>query len=75
MSEPLFQVLRGHPTDEEVTALALVLTAKLAASQAADRGGRGGAPRHAGGWADPARAVRPALTPAPGAWRASARPR
>ncbi len=64
--EPLLRVVRGQPTDEEAAALAVVLTAKLAARPAYGRAGRAAA---CGGWADRARALRAPLTPGPGAWR------
>jgi acyl-CoA carboxylase epsilon subunit len=64
---PLLRVVRGQPTAEEAAALAVVLTAKLAARPAQDR-------RPRGGWADRARALRAPLTPGPGAWRRSQSP-
>jgi hypothetical protein len=68
--EPLLRVVRGQPTDEEAAALSVVLAAKLAASRAPARERRA----TVGGWADRARAMRPALTPGPGAWRNAAKP-
>jgi hypothetical protein len=67
--EPFLRVVRGQPTAEETAALAVVLTAKLAARPAP--GPRG---RATGGWADRGKALRAPLTPGPGAWRNSARP-
>jgi acyl-CoA carboxylase epsilon subunit len=69
--EPLLRVVAGQPTGEETAALAVVLTAKLAARPA-----RGRAECVAvGGWADRARAMRTPLTQGPGAWRNAASPR
>ena len=67
--EPLLRVVRGQPTDEETAALAVVLTAKLAARPAYGHAGRA-----TGGWADRARALRTPLTPGRGAWRNAAHP-
>jgi hypothetical protein len=71
-AEPLFRVVAGHPTDEETAALAAVLGARLAAGPPAGHRPSGRGP--AGRWADPARSMRPPLTPGPRAWRNSARP-
>lgn len=64
---PLFSVVHGHPTDEEVAALVAVLTAT----------GGGVGPRtpapHRSTWADPARRMQPTLAPGPDVWRLSAR--
>jgi hypothetical protein len=65
--EPLFQVVHGNPSGEEIAALAVVLAAKLAVGPAAGHGpARRGAASH---WADRAQAMRPPLTPGPDAWR------
>jgi hypothetical protein len=66
--EPLLRVVAGQPTGEEAAALAVVLTAKLAARPEPGRAERVAV----GGWADRARAMRAPLTPGPGAWRRSA---
>lgn len=65
--EPLFRVLRGDPTAEELAAL---VGALLAGRRTAIPGPAAPASR----WA---RSARPtvALRPGPGAWRASALPR
>jgi hypothetical protein len=63
--EPLLRVVRGQPPEEEAAALAVVLTAKLAARAAQGHAER--AP--VGGWADRARAMRAPLIRGPGAWR------
>jgi acyl-CoA carboxylase epsilon subunit len=67
---PLLRVVRGQPTGEETAALAVVLTAKLAARPAQAREERA----IAGGWADRARAMRAPLAPGRGAWRNTVRP-
>jgi len=66
----LFRVVRGEPDDAEVAALTAVLAA-FSGAAAADEDAR--ATRDA--WSDPAARLRTPLTPGPGAWRASARPR
>ncbi|TDD72932.1 acyl-CoA carboxylase subunit epsilon [Jiangella aurantiaca] len=68
MSEtPLLRVVRGNPTDEELVALVVVLTAKAAAGRAS-----ASPPRSA--WASYWTRRRAPLTPGAGAWRASALP-
>jgi hypothetical protein len=65
---PVFRVVRGHPTEEEVAALLVVLSARATAEPTT------AAPATASGWASYARAIRAPLQPGPGAWQASARP-
>ena len=66
--QPMFSVVKGSPTDEEVAALVAVLT--LA--------GRSSAPEtettRPSGWAAYWRTVRAPIIPGPNAWRMSARP-
>ncbi len=62
----LFRVVRGEPTDEELAALTVTLTALAGGEPAPAR-----APRST--WATPR--LRTALHPGPGAWRASTWPR
>ncbi|MBB5788329.1 acyl-CoA carboxylase epsilon subunit [Jiangella mangrovi] len=64
---PLFRVVRGTPTDEELAALVVVLTAKAAAGRAPS------APERSS-WASYWNHRAP-LAPGAGAWRASALPR
>jgi hypothetical protein len=64
---PAFRVVRGHPTEEEVAALLVVLSSRATAEPAP------AAPPTPSGWASYARAVRAPLQPGPGAWLASAR--
>jgi hypothetical protein len=68
-SAPAFRVVRGHPTEEELAALLVVLSARAAAEPTPTA-----ARTPASGWASYAQAVRAPLQPGPGAWRASARP-
>jgi Acyl-CoA carboxylase epsilon subunit len=65
---PAFRVLRGHPTEEEVAALLVVLAARATVEPTTT------APPTPSGWGSYARAVRAPLQPGPGAWLASARP-
>ncbi|HYP45130.1 MAG TPA: acyl-CoA carboxylase subunit epsilon [Propionibacteriaceae bacterium] len=67
---PLFSVVRGTPTDEELAALVAVLSARTGAGQT----GAGPAePPTTSGWSAYWRAVRAPLRPGPGAWRAAGR--
>jgi hypothetical protein len=66
-AEPMFRVVKGCPTDEELAALVVVLSA-VAGSETTET--------HrspTGQWAAYWRAVRAPIRPGPGAWRASAR--
>ena len=67
MSDVLFSVVKGDPTDEELAALVVVLRM---------RAGRGpAAPQpQPSGWSAYRRTVRPPVLPGPDAWRMSARP-
>ena len=68
MSEtPLLRVVRGNPTDAELAALVVVLTAKAAAGRAPSAPSRSA---WASYWTH-----RTPLAPGAGAWRASALPR
>jgi hypothetical protein len=64
------RITAGQPTPQETAAVIVVLTA-LAARTAAD-GAPARAPRSS--WNEASRALRPALRPGPGAWRASGLP-
>jgi hypothetical protein len=71
---PLLRVIRGNPTDEELAALTVVVSAKLATRhQAAAQHGSGAAARR--GWPDRAALLRAPLITGLDAWRHSARPR
>ncbi|MCW2809637.1 MAG: hypothetical protein JWP61_95 [Friedmanniella sp.] len=64
---PLFSVVHGRPSVEEVAALVAVISA-------VSDGGRDAPPAaRPSVWADPARRMRPTLSPGPDAWRLSAR--
>ncbi|HEV2377174.1 MAG TPA: acyl-CoA carboxylase subunit epsilon [Streptosporangiaceae bacterium] len=71
--EPLFSVMAGQPTPEELAALTVVLARVLAARSAAAQAASysGTKPGH---WADRSHLLRVPLTPGPGAWRRSALP-
>jgi acyl-CoA carboxylase epsilon subunit len=66
---PRLTVVRGEPTAAELAAVVVVLSAR------GRRPGPAPAARPRSQWTDKARQLRPALTPGPGAWRASALPR
>ncbi|PZV97075.1 acyl-CoA carboxylase subunit epsilon [Micromonospora phaseoli] len=68
VEEPLFRVVRGVPTTEELAALvgAIVFRSRPSA---------GPAPVPASAWARSGRPAGGALTPGVGAWRASGLPR
>jgi Acyl-CoA carboxylase epsilon subunit len=66
--ESALRVVRGDATPDEVAALVTVLAALATAATPPKR-------PTAPGWSDRTAALRRPLTPAPGAWRASALPR
>ena len=70
---PMFSVVSGHPSAEELAALTAVVAATLAARTraAAARADAGPAPS---AWLDRAALTRTPLRPGPDAWRRSARP-
>jgi hypothetical protein len=63
---PLLRIVRGGPTDEELAAVVVALATRAAAAQHP-------APRSL--WRNRSRNIRPAVSPSPGAWRASGLPR
>jgi len=68
-ARPLFRVVRGDATPEEIAALVAVLAARGGGNDAPGR------PRSVkNGWSDRSRALRRPLSPGPGAWRGSALP-
>jgi Acyl-CoA carboxylase epsilon subunit len=67
MDEPLFRVVKGSPTEEELAALVTVFTLRQGA------GTPGSSPRQSG-WSAYWRSVRAPVQPGPGAWRMSGRP-
>jgi len=64
--EPVFSVVKGSPTDEEVAALVAVLTLARRREPEPDT--------RPSGWSAYWRTVRAPITPGPNAWRMSARP-
>jgi Acyl-CoA carboxylase epsilon subunit len=69
----LFEIVSGGATAEEIAALTAVLATMAAASRRNVVPARG--PTAMSIWAERSRLVRRPLAHAPGAWRASARPR
>lgn len=66
---PLFRVIRGDATPEEIAALVAVLAARGGGDDAPSP------PRSAkNGWSDRSRQLRRPLSPGPGAWRGSGLP-
>ena len=63
---PLFAVVKGNPTDEDLAALVAVLSLRS--------GGGGEPPPTPGGWSAYWRSVRAPVQPGPEAWRMSGRP-
>jgi len=70
---PLFSVLSGRPSAEELAALTAVVAAKLAARQRAAAAQEAAGPARSA-WLDRAALTRAPLRPGPGAWRRSGRP-
>lgn len=69
---PMLRVVRGDPTQAEIAALIMVITAR-ARRRAAARRHRPEPPHSA--WTDRSRLVREPMRPGPAAWQASAWPR
>jgi len=66
-ARPHLTVVRGEPTPEQLAALIAVVGARASSGSADEE------PPARSRWADPV--LRTPLSPAPGAWRASALPR
>jgi hypothetical protein len=66
-AEPLFQVVKGSPTDEELAAVIAVLTLRASVPAPEPR------PQESG-WSAYWRSVRAPVQPGPEAWRMSGRP-
>ena len=64
--EPMFSVVKGQPTDEELAALVVVLSSRRGSPAT----GKAGPPSQ---WAAYWRGLRAPITPGPGAWRQSTR--
>ena len=73
--EPALNVVAGHPSAEELAALAVALSAVLAADDGPAAAGPGGRPGRASGWADRSAMMDVPPRPGPDAWRRSGRPR
>ena len=67
LAPPLLRVVRGEPTDEELAALVVVVAMRSGAAAPA--------PVARSLWRSRSRNIRPAVSPSPGAWRASGLPR
>ncbi len=68
---PLFSVVRGSPTDEELAALVVALVVVLSARTSHLPGSPSRKPTS--GWSAYRHSVRTPLHPGPGAWRMSGR--
>jgi hypothetical protein len=66
--EPLFSVVKGSPTEDELAAVMTVLTTRFARQREPDD-----APARTG-WSAYWRSLRSPIQPGPSAWRMSARP-
>ena len=64
---PVLRIVRGNPTDDEVAALVVAVATRSAGAVEQP------APRSL--WRSRSRNIRPAVSPSPGAWRASGLPR
>jgi Acyl-CoA carboxylase epsilon subunit len=69
---PALSIVAGYPTPAETAAVTVVLTAVASAAAAGTQPDPAG---HRSAWSDRSRLLRPAVSPGPGAWRASALPR
>jgi hypothetical protein len=69
MDEPIFSVVKGSPTDDELAAVITVLTTLQRTGSAT-----GGETPRPSGWSAYWRSVRPVVARGPGAWRMSGRP-
>jgi hypothetical protein len=66
--QPVFSVVKGSPTEDELAAVMTVLTKRLGSQRQEDR-----RPARSG-WSAYWRSVRSPIQPGPSAWRMSARP-
>ena len=66
--QPLFTVVKGRPTDEELAALVVVFSSAATAPGPGNR-------THTSGWSSYWRSVRRPVQPGPDAWRLSGRQR
>jgi hypothetical protein len=72
-SEPLFTIVAGNPTANEIAAVVTVLAARL--GQAGGAGEARAVPGTRSGWSARSAVIRSPLSRGPGAWRAAALPR
>jgi hypothetical protein len=72
VGRPVFRVVRGDASAEEIAAVVTALAAVAGAGRAAAPGPH--SPRRLRAWADRAAMLRKPLRPGPEGWRASARP-
>jgi hypothetical protein len=66
--DPLFSIVKGSPTDDELAAVMMVLTIRFASPRQEET-----KPARTG-WSAYWRSVRSPIQPGPSAWRMSARP-
>jgi acyl-CoA carboxylase epsilon subunit len=75
--QPLFSVVKGSPTEDELAAVMTVLTARFARQNQKEQGqkeqGHEDAAPARTGWSAYWRSVRSPIQPGPNAWRMSAR--
>jgi hypothetical protein len=72
-TEPLFTIVAGNPTANEIAAVVTVLAARL--GQAGGAGEARAVPGTRSGWSARSAVIRSPLPRGPGAWRAAALPR
>ncbi|MGI8537980.1 MAG: acyl-CoA carboxylase subunit epsilon [Mycobacteriales bacterium] len=75
VEKPLFAVVRGEPTVEELAALVAVMSAGSAAGDVADVADVADVPSAPSRWVDRGGSLRRPIVAGPGAWKASALPR
>lgn len=71
----ILRVVRGDPTAEELAALTAVLSIQQTRSTLNASAAHSPQPARGPGWLDRAALIGAPLSPGPGAWRRSARPR
>ena len=71
--QPVFSVVKGSPTEDELAAVMTVLTTRFA-PQGHEKQGQNQATPARTGWSAYWRSVRSPIQPGPSAWRMSARP-
>ena len=71
--QPVFSVVKGSPTEDELAAVMTVLTTRFARPGHEKQGQENVTPARTG-WSAYWRSVRSPIQPGPSAWRMSARP-